>query len=64
METRQSERVRLAQERAGREAALKAATDRLTEAQARAERLRGESDTLENAIADAQEPSRKRRRRL
>ncbi len=55
METRQSERVRLAQERAGREAALKAASERLTEAQSRAERLRGESDTLENAIADAQD---------
>lgn len=54
METRQSERVRLAQERAGREAALKAASERLTEAQSRAERLRGESDTLENVIVDAQ----------
>ena len=54
METRQSERVRLAQERAGREAALRAASERLTEAQARAERLRGEADMLEAAIADAQ----------
>jgi chromosome segregation protein len=54
METRQSERMRLAQERAGREAALKAARDRLADAQTRAERLQSEAVTLNNAIADAQ----------
>ena len=54
MEARQTMRVRLAQERAGREAALKAAQDRLTDAQGRAERLAGEAQSLASAIADAQ----------
>ena len=55
MESRQSERVRLAQERAGREAQLKASGDRLTDAQTRAERLQTEANTLNTAIAEAQE---------
>lgn len=52
MEARQSERVRLAQERAGREAALKAANDRLADSQARAERLQAESNALNEALAE------------
>ena len=53
METRQSERMRLAQERAGREAGLKAATDRLADAQARSERLQAEAVLQHNAIEEA-----------
>ena len=54
METRQSERMRLAQERAGREAALKASGERLADSQTRAERLQAEANALNAAIAEAQ----------
>jgi chromosome segregation protein len=53
-EARQSERMRLAQERAGREAASLAAQERLAEAQARAERLEQEAEALTAALLEAQ----------
>ena len=59
MEARQSERVRLAQERAGREAGLRAAKDRLADAQARAERLQAEADGFDKAMREAQEREQK-----
>lgn len=54
MEARQSERVRLAQERASREAALKAANERFADSQNRAERLQVETSNLEAALAEVE----------
>ncbi|HZP81405.1 MAG TPA: chromosome segregation protein SMC, partial [Chthonomonadaceae bacterium] len=53
-EARQSERMRMAQERAGREAAFLAAQERLAEAQARAERLEREAEALTAALQETQ----------
>lgn len=56
-EARQSERMRLAQERAGREAAHRAARERLSEAQTRAARLATEAGELAATLNEAQERS-------
>lgn len=50
----QGERMRLAQERAGREAALKASQERLIEARTRMERAAQEAVTLDAAVHEAQ----------
>ena len=53
-EARQSERLRLAQERAAREAAFKNTNERLTELQGRHERTERDADTLSAALDEAQ----------
>ncbi len=58
IETRQSERLRLAQERAGREAALKATEERLRDTAIRAERLAAEAAALAASLQEAQERRR------
>jgi chromosome segregation protein len=52
VEERQSERMRLVQERAMRETAFQAATERFAEVKARAERLAQEMHTLETALEE------------
>jgi chromosome segregation protein len=54
VEARQSERMRLAQERAGREAALQAAQERLTDTEARTARLAQEAAALAEAVTEVQ----------
>jgi len=54
VEERQGERMRLAQERASREAALKAAQERLADARQRSERLSDQITALAETLRDAQ----------
>ncbi len=54
IEAHQSERMRLARERAGHEAALRAATERAEEARARAERLEADLAALNTALNEVQ----------
>lgn len=54
VEARQGERLRLAQERAAREAAHRNAQERFTELSARNERMERDAETLHTALDDAQ----------
>ena len=54
-DARQAERLKLAQERAGREAALRAAQERINEAKPRSDRLTREVAELSNSLLETQE---------